>query len=107
MQILVFTSSNCPHCPNAERVVREVAPAYTGYNVSHKKIRAGTSEGKELFNRYGIMGTPTILFLDDEDNELKRIVGTPSEGDLRNKIEILLGLKKSFFNKLFLNKKEK
>jgi len=107
MQILVFTSSNCSHCPNAERVVKETVPYYANYNVSHKKIRAGTSEGKELFKRYQVMGTPTILFLDDEDNELKRIVGTPSEENLRNKIERLLGLKKSFFNKLFLNKKEK
>jgi thioredoxin-related protein len=107
MQILVFTSSKCPHCPNAEHVVREVAPNYANYNVSHKKIRAGTEEGKELFGRYNIMGTPTILFLDEEGNELKKIVGTPNENNLRGKIEKLLGLKKSFFDKLFLNKKEK
>jgi len=49
MQILVFTSSNCPHCPNTGHVVREVAPSYTDYNLSYNKIRAGTSEGKEFF----------------------------------------------------------
>ena len=100
-QILVFTSSNCPHCPKAEKVVREVVPNYSNYEVSHEKIRTKTPEGKELSERYNIMGTPTILFLDEDNNELKRIVGTPSEENLKKEIEKSLGLRKSFFDKLF------
>jgi len=101
MNILVFTSPNCPHCPKAERVVREVAPDYSEYGLSHEKIRTKTPEGKELSLRYGVMGTPTILFLDDDGKELKRIVGSPSEANLRKKIEKFLGLRKSFFSKIF------
>ena len=104
MEILVFVSSNCPHCPKAERVVREIVPNYSNYEVSHQKIRTKTPEGKEISIKYNIMGTPTILFLNEQGNELKRIVGAPSEEDLKKKIEKLLGLKKSFFKKLFESK---
>jgi len=101
MKILVFVSSNCPHCPNAERVVREITPEYSKEGVSYEKIRTKTEEGKDLAIKYNVMGTPTILFLDDEGNELKKIIGTPSEENLRKKIETLLGLRKSFLNKFF------
>ena len=101
MRLLVFTSSNCPHCPKAERVVREIAPDYSDKGVSHEKIRMKTPEGKDFSLKYHVMSTPTILFLDEEENEIGRIVGAPSENSLRNKIEKLLGLKKSFLSSLF------
>jgi len=100
MRILVFTSSNCPHCPRAERIVGGVAPAYKDKGLSHEKIRTRTSEGKDLAMRYNVQGVPTILFLDDSEKELTRIVGVPSEENLIKKIEKLLGLRKSFFSKL-------
>lgn len=74
MEILVFTSSNCSYCPKAERVLKAVALDYLEKRLSHKKIRTKTPEGKELSIRYRVMGTPTILFLDDNESELKRIV---------------------------------
>ena len=104
MKILVFVSSNCPHCPGAERVVKEITPNYSNYNVTHQKIRTKTPEGKELSIKYNIMATPTILFLDEQDRELKRIIGTPSEENFKKKIEKLLDLRKYFFKKLFKNK---
>lgn len=102
MELLVFVSPNCAHCPKAEKAVREVAPDYP--EISHEKIRMKTREGKDLSSRYHVMATPTILFLDEDNNEVDRIVGAPSENALRKKIEKLLGLRKSFFDNLF-NKK--
>ncbi len=101
MKILVFVSSRCPHCPNAEKVAEKIAPEYYNYGLSFKKVRMKTSEGKELVSKYNIMAMPTILFLDEEDNEIQRINGAPSEDSLRNKIEKSLGLKKSFFSRIF------
>lgn len=105
MRVLVFVSPNCPHCPIAESLVREVAPDYYDKGLSYEKIRTKTIEGKELSITYYIKGTSTILFLNNEDNEIERIVGTPSEEKLRKKIEKLLGLRKSFLDKLLGNKK--
>jgi len=104
MKIFLFVSPNCPHCPLAESVLREVAPDYSNKGLTYEKIRTKTTEGKELSVEYFIRSTPTMLFLNEEDKEIERIVGTPSEEKLRKKIDKLLGLKKSFLNKL-LNKK--
>jgi thiol-disulfide isomerase/thioredoxin len=100
MNMLVFVSSHCPHCPAAERVAEKVAPQYHDYGLRYRKIRAKTSEGKELFSRYNVMSTPTILLVDDW-KEVKRITGTPSESNLKGTVEKALGLRKSFFGKLF------
>lgn len=101
MRLLLFVSSHCPHCPEAEYVVKKVAPEYYDKGLLFRKIRAKTSEWKELSSRYRIMGTPTIILADDNWKETERIVGAPSESVLRDKIEKLLGLKKSFFKRVF------
>lgn len=101
MKVLVFVSSNCPHCPKAERAVLRLAPDYQEKGLTHRKIRVKTPEGKELASKYGIKGLPTILFLDEEGKELGRKTGAPDEDKLRNDIEKLLGLKRSFFSRLF------
>ena len=101
MKILVFTSSSCPHCPLAERLVKEISPRYSDKGLVHEKIRTKTSEGRELAENYNIRGVPTILFVGDSGDELGRIVGVPSEKNLVKKIEKLLGIKKSFFGKRF------
>ncbi len=101
MRILLFVSSHCPHCPNAERVVKKVVPEYYDYQVTLSKVRVKTSEGKELSLKYNIRSLPTILISDDNGNEIKRIVGVPSENGLKDIIEKKLGLKKSFFSKFF------
>ena len=100
MKILLFVSSQCSHCPNALAVVNKVVPRYYDHGVSYRKIRMKTSEGKELSSEYGVMSVPSILIFDDDGSEIKRIVGAPGEGHLRNVIEKALGLKKSFWSKI-------
>ncbi len=97
MKVLVFVSSRCPHCPGAESVARRVVPEYSNHGVEFMKIRTRTPEGKRLSKEFGVMSLPTTMLLDDNGRELQRIVGVPSEGNLRGKIERALGLKKSFF----------
>lgn len=101
MKLLLFVSARCHHCPKAKKVVREIAPEYYEYGLSYRVIRIKTAEGKELSSKYYVRGVPTLLFLDDDWNEIKRIVGAPSESSLKNNIERLLGLKKSFFSRIF------
>jgi len=105
MKLMLFVSSGCPHCPKAEAAVSRVLPEYSGHGVEFEKVRTRTSEGKELSARYGIRGLPTILMIDDEGNELKRIVGAPSDDNLKGKIEGALGLKKGLFSRVFGGRK--
>ncbi|MCK4429594.1 MAG: thioredoxin family protein [Candidatus Aenigmarchaeota archaeon] len=101
MKLLVFVSSHCPHCPNAEKVAEKIAPEYSDNGLSFRKVRMKTSEGKELASKYNIMAVPTTLLLDNEDNEIQRLVGVPDEASLRSKIEKSLGMKGSFFKRIF------
>ena len=101
MQILVFVSSHCSHCPKAINAVRNLAPQYADYGVTYRKIRAKTSEAKELSIKYNITVYPTILFLNDNKEILYTIKGAPSEDSLMKKIEQLLGMRKSFFSRIF------
>ena len=101
MKILLFVSSKCSHCPEAERIAKQVLLEYHNHSISFEKVRVRTSEGKNLALKYNVMSLPSMLLLDDEGNETKRIVGTPKQDSLKNDIEKQLGLKKSFFSNLF------
>ena len=101
MKIILFVSSHCPHCPAAEQIVKKGVPDYYDHGLSLKKIRIKTKEGKKRSLEYNIMATPTTLILDDNGNELKRMVGVMSEDILRAAIEKLLGLRQSFLSRIF------
>ena len=100
-EILLFTSSNCPHCPKAASVARKIIPEFKDQNLYYEKIRLKTQQGKELSARYAINAFPTMLLFDDDKNIKYKITGVPSKDSLRNKINKLLGLKKSFLDKIF------
>ena len=100
-EILLFVSSNCPHCPKAASVARKIIPEFSDQNLYYKKIRIKTQQGKDLSARYAINAFPTMLLFDNEGNIKYKITGVPSKDSLRNKIQKLMGLKKSFFSRLF------
>ena len=100
-EILLFGSSNCPHCPKAASVARRIIPEFRDQNLYYEKIRVKTQQGKDLSARYAVNAFPTMLLFDNEGNIKYKITGVPSKDSLRSKIEKLLGLKKSFFSKLF------
>ena len=106
MKILLFVSSQCPHCPVAERIVKKVVPEYYDYGLSLNRIRLQTKEGKRRSFEYNVRAIPTTLILDDNGKVLKRMVGAMSENHLRASIEKLLGLRKSVLSRIFGRKKE-
>lgn len=101
MEIMVFVSSHCPHCPKAVSVANSVVFEYNKYGLEYKKVRVKTTEGKYLSGKYHISAYPTILMLNDDGDEIKRIVGVPSKENLKGSIEKMLGLKKPFFGKFW------
>jgi len=100
MEILIFVSSHCSYCPRGEKVVRDVVSNYSDYNISLRRVRVRTDEGKKLAEEFCVMSVPTILLVDDNGKEIERIVGVPSEDSLKDKIEKQLKLKKSIFDKI-------
>ena len=100
MRLLLFVSSNCPHCPKAEKVANSVAPEYYEHGLTLTRIKTKGSEGKSLALNYDVNATPAMIFVDDDGHVAKRIIGVPSEENLRKDIENLLGLRKSLWQKL-------
>ncbi len=101
MEMLLFVSSKCTVCPRAEKIAKKLSREYKDKGLELNKVRLKTSEGKELADEYNIRATPTIVLLDEEGNENKRIVGVPDEGNLRGEIEKGLGLRKGFMQRIF------
>ncbi len=93
VELWVFVSKGCPHCPEAERLCKMVAREY---EIPLKKYRLQTSEGKQMAREYDILGTPTILIWKD-DELFARLVGTPSRGKLESTVQKALGIKKGLF----------
>ena len=100
LEILLFVSPGCPHCPRAEYTAKKVVPEYSDYGVVLKKIRTKTREGRELSSQLNVMSTPTMVFIRG-DAVVDRIVGAPELSSLRKRIEKVLGLRKSFFGRMF------
>ncbi len=105
MQLLVFVSSHCLHCPKAVEAVKKAVSKYSDYDLNYRKIRANTTEAKEISGSYDIRAYPTIIGLNEDNEIICKMVGTPTEEKLAKEIEKGLGLKKSFFEKIFGKKK--
>ncbi len=101
MNLLVFVSSHCSHCPSAVSAVKKILPKYEEYGIEYEKIRAKTQKAKEISGNYGIRAYPTIVGVKDNGEIAFKITGTPSEEKLKKEIEKGLGLKKSIFSKIF------
>jgi len=99
--MLLFVSSKCPVCPRAEKIAKRLAREYAAQGLELNKVRLKTSEGKLLADEFNIRATPTIILLDEDEKEQKRIVGVPEEGSLRGEIEKRLGLRKGLMQRLF------
>ena len=105
MELLVFVSSGCPHCPKAAALAKKIVARYGSHGVEYKKIRAKTDEAKEISGEFGITAYSTIVCVDDDKNKLFRFVGTPEENTFVDKIEKALGIKKSLLSRIFGGKK--
>ncbi len=89
----LFTSPTCPHCPKAKLAVERALRNFE--NVSLKKYRITTPEGKAKAAEYRLLGVPAV-FIDGE-----MIKGEITEEKIIDKIDKKLNPKQSFFSKLF------
>lgn len=83
MLIEIFVAPDgCPSCGKAERLIKQVAPDYSGIEVREVHI----TDAAERVVGYGVFSTPFIVM----DGELE-FVGVPREADLRSRISQRLG----------------
>ena len=76
MKIKLFIKPGCPKCPSAKELLNETGRPVEEYNIEEV-------DGLAEATYYGIASTPSILVLDENDNEQVIWKGTvPSKEDL-------------------------
>lgn len=71
MRVVKIEADICPQCKALDYILM----ATPEVNAVVEKVNIDRDENKHLIDEYGIMGTPVLLFFDDDGKELGRIVG--------------------------------
>lgn len=79
IEIEIFTSPTCPHCPAAVRATKELMEQHPELkkSVVWREMSTATQEGNRKAAGYGIRGVPTIV-MTDRNGEKSGIVGAPT-----------------------------
>ncbi|GAH46893.1 unnamed protein product [marine sediment metagenome] len=84
MKIKIFWQKNCPHCPEAKNIGKQLEKEITVQYFDIEKI-----DGLAEASYYDIASTPSIIILDSGDNEIKIWRGkTPRLEEIRKEAEI-------------------
>ncbi len=81
--VVDFWSPGCAPCRMLEPVVMDLATDYAG---RVKVVEVNAAEADRTAGRYGVMGTPTVLFFRG-GREVERVVGFVGERWLREVID--------------------
>lgn len=72
--LVFFRAANCPYCKQMTPIVNEIEKEYgKQLNVIYAEVEQ--QKGKELARQHGIIGFPTILLLDSEDERVNLFRG--------------------------------
>jgi thioredoxin 1 len=88
--LVEFWHAQCPHCRVLEPVFRELSREYAGGLKFAKFDLLESRENQLLAARYGVMGTPTLMFF-CAGRPIQDIVGALSKDFLERAIGIAVG----------------
>lgn len=86
--ILDFYSEECPPCEVLAPIFEKMAEKYHGKITFVKMFR---QENRELAQKYGVTGSPTVLFFQNGEEVGKRLSGFLTKPEVRLAIESILG----------------
>jgi len=75
-RIILFASRTCPHCPLAEKMLKELGLEYD-------KVLADDEDGFSLAQEYGVLALPTVI-IRKRDGTFASIVGL--SGNFKSKV---------------------
>ena len=77
MKLLYFCQDDCQRCPPVKEVISQVT------DIKIETIDAISDDGKFDVNMYGVQGTPAVILIDEDDDEIFSWRGiTPSIEEL-------------------------
>ena len=80
MKILKFYADWCNPCKQQTKVLDEMSLDVTSINIED-------DDSEELVEKYNIMSVPVIIFLNDNEEEIKRFIGLTTKTILENFIK--------------------
>ena len=86
--ILDFFSDDCPPCDVLAPILEKMAEKYGDYI---KFVKIMRQENRELALKYGVTGSPTVLFFQDGKETGSRLGGFMTKPQVRKAIEEILG----------------
>jgi len=98
--MIEFVSATCPICQRMAPVVAKAEQDCSAHGVRIRQLDVATGVGREAANRYGILGVPTFVFVDQQGTEVARLVGEQPEETLIQTLEVLAGQTCDGFHRL-------
>jgi thioredoxin 1 len=77
--LLIFSAAWCGHCQTLKNDLEKNPDAVDGYTWGF----VDADQEKDLMRQYGVKSLPTLVVLDDKNNEVKRQVGYRGMQELR------------------------
>lgn len=90
-QIIKFTSSMCLDCQEMNKLMKEVYPQYQDkVTLVEIPVQDGKAFTEEQIKKYNVTLVPTMIFLDSNGQQVKRVEGAIPKAEL---IQCIEGLK--------------
>lgn len=87
-QVIKFSSAMCLDCQTMNKLFKEVFPKYNDRIVlTEVHVQDGKAFTGELIKKYNVTLVPTMIFLDSNNNQVKRIEGAIEQAELENYLE--------------------
>ena len=87
-QVIKFSSAMCLDCQTMNKLFKEVFPKYNDRIVlTEVHVQDGKAFTGELIKKYNVTLVPTMIFLDSDNKQVKRIEGAIERAELENYLE--------------------
>ena len=87
-QVLKFTSSMCLDCQKMTKIFTEIFPKYEGTIVlTEIPVQDGSSFTNSQIEKFNVTLVPTIILIDSNGNQVKRIEGAIEKDEMDNHLK--------------------
>lgn len=87
-QVIKFSSAMCLDCQTMNKLFKEVFPKYNERIVlTEVHVQDGNAFTGELIKKYNVTLVPTMIFLDSNNRQVKRIEGAIEKSELEGYLE--------------------
>lgn len=88
VKVLKFSATWCGPCKIMGPIFEKVSKLDKFKNIDFKSYDIeDDEEGVELVEKFSVRNIPTIIIVDENDNQMKKIIGAVQENELINLIE--------------------